>query len=400
MIIQPLETLLVAALVLLVGRFVNRLIPFLSHYNIPDPITGGLLFAIALSIAKAVHDLDIEFVASLRPVLLLTFFAAVGLSADLALLKQGGRRLMMFVLVLIPFLFLQNIVGVLIAMGLDLHPLMGLVGGSITLVGGHGTGAAYAERFAEVNNLQSVMELSMTAATLGLILGGIAGGPLGEWLISRHRLAGSFTEDAGPDANQSRAPEPPPPLTSARFVPVIAATLVAVIGGQLIADAVGDGPITLPSFLWCLLLGVFIRNAGGLVGLKLCDQGVELISSLNLSLFLAMTMMALNLASVVTLAGPLLLILGGQLVLVLLFGAWLTFRAVGRDYEGAVMSAAFCGFAMGATATAIANMQAISQKYGPAPQAFVVVPLVGAFLIDLINALVLTGFLSLSWIGA
>lgn len=249
MIIQPLETLLVAALVLLVGRFVNRLIPFLSHYNIPDPITGGLLFAIALSIAKAVNDLNIEFVASLRPVLLLTFFAAVGLSADLALLKQGGRRLMMFVLVLIPFLFLQNIVGVLIAMGLDLHPLMGLVGGSITLVGGHGTGAAYAERFAEVNNLQSVMELSMTAATLGLILGGIAGGPLGEWLITRHRLAGSSNEDASTTANLKQAPEPPPPLTSARFVPVLAATLVAVIGGQLIADAVGDGPITLPSFL-------------------------------------------------------------------------------------------------------------------------------------------------------
>lgn len=403
MIIQPLETLLVAALVLLVGRLVNRRIRFLSHYNIPDPITGGLLFAVALSIAKAFGDLNIDFVASLRPILLLTFFAAVGLSADLALLKQGGRRLLMFVIVLIPFLFMQNIVGVLLAMGLDLHPLMGLVGGSITLVGGHGTGAAYAERFAEVNNLQSVMELSMTAATLGLILGGIAGGPLGEWLINRHRLAGAAASGTTPPDAQTipkAAPQATPPLTSAGFIPVLAATLVAVIGGQLIADAVSDSPITLPSFLWCLLLGLFIRNAGQLIGFRLCDQSVELISSLNLSLFLAMTMMALNLASVVTLAGPLLLILAGQLAVVLLFGAWLTFRAVGRDYESAVMSAAFCGFALGATATAIANMQAITQKYGPAPQSFVVVPLVGAFLIDLLNALVLTGFLSLKWMGA
>lgn len=240
----------------------------------------------------------------------------------------------------------------------------------------------------------------MTAATLGLILGGIAGGPLGEWLITRHRLAGTSATHAAAGQSVQQAPQSAPPLTSARFVPVLAATLVAVLGGQLIADAVGDGPITLPSFLWCLLLGVLIRNAGQLIGLKLCDQSVELISSLNLSLFLAMTMMALNLASVVTLAGPLLLILAGQLMLVLLFGAWITFRAVGRDYESAVMSAAFCGFAMGATATAIANMQAISQKYGPAPQSFVVVPLVGAFLIDLINALVLTGFLSLTWMGA
>jgi ESS family glutamate:Na+ symporter len=157
--------------------------------------------------------------------------------------------------------------------------------------------------------------------------------------------------------------------------------------------------VTLPSFLWCLLLGVLIRNGGHLIGLRLNDAAIELISGLALALFLAMTMMALNLASVASLAGPLLLILLGQVVVVLVYGGALVYRAVGRDYESAVMSAAFCGFALGATATAIANMQAIVQKYGPAPQAFLVVPLVGAFLIDLINALVLTGFLSLPGLG-
>lgn len=396
MTLQPVETLLATVLVLLLGRHVNRLIPLLSRYNIPDPITGGLLFAVGMLLVGSSSDLRLEFDVTLKPVLLLAFFAAVGLSANLGLLRQGGKRLLLFVLVLAPFLVLQNLTGLLIAWGLDLHPLMGLIGGSITLVGGHGTGAAYAERFAEVHNIQSIMELAMTGATLGLVLGGICGGPLAQWLIRRHALAGTDGQAA---AAQPSADGDAAPISAASLIPVLAAVLVAVLAGQWLADLVSGAPVTLPSFLWCLLLGVLIRNGGHLVGLRLNDAAIELVSSLALALFLAMTMMALNLASVASLAGPLLLILLGQVVLVLAYGGALVYRAVGRDYESAVMSAAFCGFALGATATAIANMQAIVQKYGPAPQAFLVVPLVGAFLIDLINALVLTGFLALPGMG-
>lgn len=397
MTLQPVETLLATVLVLLLGRHVNRLIPLLSRYNIPDPITGGLLFALGMLLVGSVTELRLEFDVTLKPVLLLAFFAAVGLSANLGLLRQGGKRLLLFVLVLAPFLVLQNLTGLLIAWGLDLHPLMGLIGGTITLVGGHGTGAAYAERFAEVHNIQSVMELAMTGATLGLVLGGICGGPLAQWLIRRHPLAGTDGQAA---AAQPSADGDAAPISAASLIPVLAAVLVAVLAGQWLADLVSGAPVTLPSFLWCLLLGVLIRNCGHLVGLRLNDAAIELVSSLALALFLAMTMMALNLASVASLAGPLLLILLGQVVLVLAYGGALVYRAVGRDYESAVMSAAFCGFALGATATAIANMQAIVQKYGPAPQAFLVVPLVGAFLIDLINALVLTGFLALPGMGS
>ncbi|MBF7731684.1 sodium/glutamate symporter [Pseudomonas sp. N040] len=396
MTLQPVETLLAAALVLLLGHLLNRLIAPLARYNIPEPITGGLLLAIVLAVLEPLSGLSLSFDSTLKPILLLTFFAAVGLSADLSLLGKGGKRLLLFVLVLIPFLLLQNALGILLALGLDMHPLMGLVGGSITLIGGHGTGAAYAQTFAEQHNIQSVMELSMTAATLGLVLGGITGGPLAQWLIKRHQLAGA----PAPSAATPGEPDPShAALSAGSFLPVLAATLAAVLGGQAIAELFANSGVTLPSFLWCLLLGVLIRNLGRPLGLQLNAPAIEFISSLNLSLFLAITMMALSLSSVFALAGPLLLILLCQAALVLLFGALLTFRAVGRDYEAAVMSAAFCGFAMGATATAIANMQAIAQRYGPAPQAFVVVPLVGAFLIDLLNALVLTGFISLSWIG-
>ena len=394
--LQPVETLLAALLVLLLGRGVNRLVPLLSRYNIPEPITGGLLFACVLAVLGASLGWQISFDVTLKPVLLLTFFAAVGLSANLGLLRQGGKRLLLFVMVLAPFLVLQNLTGLLLAWSLDLHPLMGLIGGTITLVGGHGTGAAYAERFAEVHNIQAIMELAMTGATLGLVLGGLCGGPLAQWLIRRHRLAGAdgHATEVQPSGDGDAAP-----ISAASLVPVLAAVLIAVLAGQWLAELVSDAPVTLPSFLWCLLLGVLIRNGGHLIGLRLNDAAIELISGLALALFLAMTMMALNLASVASLAGPLLLILLGQVVVVLVYGGALVYRAVGRDYESAVMSAAFCGFALGATATAIANMQAIVQKYGPAPQAFLVVPLVGAFLIDLINALVLTGFLSLPGLG-
>ncbi|OWJ97256.1 sodium/glutamate symporter [Pseudomonas sp. A46] len=396
MTLQPLETLLLATLALLLGRLVNRLVPVLSRYNIPDPITGGLLVSIGLALAGALGDLHLEFDNTAKPVLLLAFFSAVGLSADLAMLRHGGKRLLLFVIVLAPFLVLQNLLGILIAKGMDMHPLMGLVGGTITLVGGHGTGAAYAERFAEVHNLQSIMELSMTSATLGLVAGGIIGGPVAQWLIRRHRLEAGVQRGTAQSEGGATQAEP---VGSANFLTVLSATLAALVIGQVLAGLFSDSPITLPSFLWCLLMGVAIRNLLPLARVRLNDGAIDLLASVTLSLFLVITMMALNLAHVATVAGPLLLILVAQSILAMVYAAMVVFRFTGRDYESVVLSAAFCGFSTGATATAIANMQAIARKYGPAPEAFIVAPLVGAFLIDLLNALVLTGFLSLPGMG-
>lgn len=246
MTLQPVETLLAAVLVLLLGHLLNRLIPPLAQYNIPSPISGGLLFALGLLLAGSSTGFSLEFDVTLRPVLLLSFFAAVGLSANLALLRQGGKRLLLFVLVLAPFLVLQNLTGLLLAWSLDLHPLMGLIGGTITLVGGHGTGAAYAERFAEVHNIQAIMELAMTGATLGLVLGGLCGGPLAQWLIRRHRLAGAdgHATEVQPSGDGDAAP-----ISAASLVPVLAAVLIAVLAGQWLAELVSDAPVTLPSFL-------------------------------------------------------------------------------------------------------------------------------------------------------
>jgi ESS family glutamate:Na+ symporter len=327
-------------------------------------------------------------------VLLLMFFAGVGMSADLRMLKRGGRALVLFLIVLFPYILVQDAVGVAIAKLLDLHPIFGLVGGSITLVGGHGTGAAYAERFAEVNNLQSVMELSMTVATIGLILGGIIAGPVAEYLITRFKLqskaAAAVAAEEAAEVSM---------ITTVGLVGALTGILAAVIGGQWLAARLSGGAITVPAFLWCMMLGVAIRNLVPFAGLRFDDRASDLVAGVCLSLFLVMTMMALDLIEVALSAGPFLVIIGFQVVFIILYAVLVCFRFMGRDYEAAVTSAAFIGFNMGSTATAMANMQAITEKYGPAPQSYLIVPLAGAFFIDIMNAFLLTLMLALPFIG-
>jgi ESS family glutamate:Na+ symporter len=393
--LEPVGSLLAAIVVLLIGTLVNRSVPFLSKYNIPDPITGGLLFAVCASIALAATGFKLGIDQTLKPLLLLMFFAGVGMCADLRMLKQGGKALAIFLVVLFPYILLQDAVGVAVAKLLDLHPIFGLVGGSITLVGGHGTGAAYAERFAEVNNLQSVMELSMTAATIGLIVGGIIAGPVAEYMISRNKVRSGTVADAKAGGGSEAAA----PITTVGMIGALAGILAAVLAGQWLAANVPSGAITIPTFLWCMITGVAIRNLVPFARIRCDDRASDLISGVCLSLFLVMTMMALDLVEVALSAGPLLLIIAAQVVFIVLYAVYVCFRFMGRDYEAAVTSAAFIGFSMGSTATAMANMQAITAKYGPAPKSYLIVPLAGAFFIDLMNALVLTLVLALPFVG-
>jgi ESS family glutamate:Na+ symporter len=390
------ESLLAAIAVLFLGLAVNRGVPLLSNYNIPDPITGGVLFAALATSLFLTTRIEISIDLTVKPVLLLLFFASVGLTADLRLLAKGGAKLAIFLLaVCLPFVVLQNLFGIAAALGLDLHPILGLVAGTITLVGGHGTGAAYAERFAEVNNIQAVMELTMTSATLGLILGGVLGGPIAQALIRRYGLVATAKDDHAGPKEQTQATE----LSTLTVLVSLGGLLLAVVVGQWAARLLGEGIVTLPSFVWCLFAGVILRNGGPLIGLHFDDRASSIIGSISLSLFLAMTMMAIKLLDVVNVAGPLLVILAIQVVLSMAWAWFVSFRLMGRDYESAVMAAGFCGFMMGSTATAIANMQALIRRYGAAPQAMLVIPLAGAFFIDLVNAIVLSGFLSLSLLG-
>ncbi|CDY79369.1 Sodium/glutamate symporter [Caballeronia glathei] len=392
--LDPLSSLLAAVVVLLIGTLVNRRVSLLSKYNIPDPITGGLLFAMLAALVMETAHFKVTIDQSIKPVLLLMFFAGVGLGADLRTLRRGGKALVIFLILLLPYIVVQNAVGIAMAKALDLHPIFGLVSGSITLVGGHGTGAAYAERFSEVNNLQSVMDLSMTVATLGLIVGGIIAGPVAQFLITRYRLR-SEAKEAATDTAQEAAP----PIATVGAIGALAGIFAAVVISRWLAARFTGGSITIPAFLWCMMTGIAIRNLSPFIGLRFDDRATELISNVCLSLFLVMTMMALDLIEVALSAGPFLVIIGMQIVFVILYVVFVCFRFMGRDYEAAVSSAAFIGFNMGSTATAMANMQAITAKHGPAPTSYLIAPLAGAFFVDLMNAFVLTLMLALPFMG-
>ena len=395
MSLDNLHSLLAAVIALLIGAAVNRRIGFLSKFNIPEPITGGLLFAIIASAVWAATDFTIVIDSTIKPLLLLMFFAGVGLCADLSLLKKGGKALAIFLIVLAPFVIVQNVVGVSVAKALDLHPIFGVVAGSITLVGGHGTGAAYAERFAEVNNLLSVMEITMTVATIGLIVGGIVGGPVAQYLINRHNLRMQTSATTRSEQHTAAAA----PINTIHTIGTLAGIFLAVAVGRWLGERFTGGAVTIPSFLWCMMAGVAIRNVTPLVGLRMNDRASELVSSVCLSLFLVMTMMALNLVEVAVAAGPFMVIIAAQTAAIIVYAILVCYRIMGRDYEAAVTCAAFIGFNMGSTATAMANMQAVVNKYGPAPTSFLIVPLAGAFFIDLINAIVLTLVLAMPFIG-
>lgn len=385
-------TLALAAAILLAGRFLNAGIAPLARYNIPQPISGGLAFALLAAGLHAWWGITVDTSASLRPPLLLAFFASVGLSADLGRLRKGGPKLVLFLCCVVPFLMLQNVVGTGMALLLDQHPLIGLIGGSVTLVGGHGTGAAYARIFEETHSLAGVMGLAMAAATIGLVLGGVVGGPVAQFLLRGHAPVAKGPAEAAKDAAE--------PATTEGAIVTTCLVLFCLLLGGWIASLTQGLPVALPDFLWCLFAGVIVRNAiAPAIRLPVSDASVDLVGSTALALFLAMTMATIRLWELAALAGPLMAIVAAQAGFAVVYAILIVYRAMGRDYEAAVATAGFLGFSMGATATAIANMQAVSNRYGPAPVAFLVVPLTGAFFIDLANALVLTGALTLPVYG-
>lgn len=385
-------TLALAAAILLAGRFLNAGIAPLARHNIPQPISGGLAFALLAAALHGWGGLVVETSGTLRAPLLLAFFASVGLSADLGRLRKGGPKLALFVMCVVPFLAAQNALGTGMAVLLDQHPLIGLLGGSVTLVGGHGTGAAYARIFEETHSLAGVMGLAMASATIGLVLGGVVGGP-----VAQHLLRGRAPLGAGPAVAAADAPEPA--TTEGAIVTTCLVMFCLLVGGML-ASLTAALPVALPDFLWCLFAGVLVRNlVAPMIRLPVSDASIDLVGSTALALFLAMTMATIRLWELAALAGPLIAIVAAQAAFAVLYGVVVVYRAMGRDYEAAVATAGFLGFSMGATATAIANMQAVANRYGPAPVAFLVVPLTGAFFIDLANALVLTGALTLPVFG-
>jgi ESS family glutamate:Na+ symporter len=389
-------TLALAAAALIVGHLLTRRIAFLERYSIPDAVVGGMLFALVVTLARGVGGVRVEFDPVLLTPLNVMFFTTVGLSADARALAKGGKLLLVFFAVVAVGLLMQNVIGVGMAKAFDLHPAIGLMAGSITLSGGHGTAAAWGTKFMEERNLQGIVELGIAAATYGLVFGGLLGGPLAEWLMRRHAIRGTGEAKAAGGAGEAGVA--PKPLSLITLIATLLLIFLSMAVGFALFRVIGQGAFTLPSFIWALLVGVVLRNALSLTGVyKVDDRALEVLGALALSLFLAMIIMTLKLWELVDLAGPILAILIVQTAALLAFVALVTFRVMGRDYDAVLLSTGHLGFAMGSTATAMVNVQAVADRHGHSPLAFLLIPVMGAFLIDIANALIIQGFLALPW---
>lgn len=396
-------TLIAAVIVLLLGRFLVNKIDFLKRYNIPEPVAGGLVAAIALLLIHSVWGLSISTSRELQTSFMLIFFASIGLSANFAKLKEGGLGLVVFLVCVASFIIVQNFVGIGLATLLGIDPLIGLIAGSITLTGGHGTAGAWGEILEVQHGIQGALALGMASATFGLIIGGIIGGPLAKMLINRHQLAISRTnkqiEDRDSTLNadtdsdeftQFEYPHQVRLITADNAITTLGMFAACLAFAELMTGFSKGTWFELPTFVWTLAGGVILRNVlEGVFKVGIFDRAIDVFGNASLSLYLAMALLSLKLWQLADLAGPLVIILGAQTLTMALYAAFVTFRVMGKDYDAAVLSAGHCGFGMGATPTAVANMQAITNMYGPSHKAFLIVPLCGAFFVDLINATVI-----------
>lgn len=393
------STLVAASLVLLLGRGLVARIGFLRTYNIPEPVAGGLLVAMLLLALRGFADIEVRFDPSLQTPLMLAFFATIGLNADFASLKKGGRILAAFLLVVTGLLVVQNAMGIALASALGLDPLMGLLAGSVTLSGGHGTGAAWGAVFSEQYGVASASELAIASATFGLVLGGLIGGPVARFLIKRVEVPGI----GQPQSSLAKGFEQPNEerlITAFSFIETLALVAISLQGGNLLNAAIQGTAFELPTFVCVLFVGVVLRNGLSMLGWhQVFEREVSVLGNVSLSLFLAMALMSLKLWDLAALALPIVILLAAQALLMALFAIFVTFRVMGRNYDAAVLAAGHCGFGLGATPTAIANMQAVTQRFGPSQIAFLVVPMVGAFFIDIANAVVIKLYLALPFLG-
>ena len=402
-------TLAFAGAVLFIGYGIRDFVRPLSRYNIPAPVIGGLLVAIIAWLARSQGVTLLSFDTVLQAPLMVAFFTSVGYGASLALLRVGGPQVLLLFGLATLFAIAQNVVGILIALPFGLDPLFGVLAGSVTLTGGPATGLAFAPEF-EAAGVTGAATVAVAAAMSGIVVGGVAGGPIGTHLIERYQLrartrrvrfeaasAAEAVEELVPEAVEPRPTNPPSGEDEGSYVllKAVVAILVAMWIGSFASEWFAGLGITLPSYIGAMLVAAIIRNIDDVTGFaKLPERTVEDVGNVALSLFLVMALMTLKLWELAGLALPLLMILLGQVVIVGVFSLWGIYRMMGRDYDAAVMSSGFVGFMLGTTANAMANMRSLVERYGPAPRAFLVVPMVGAFFIDFTNAIVITIFLN------
>lgn len=387
-------TTIAAILVLFLGKAVTRRVALLRRFNIPDPVTGGLLASLTLGAVHYLIGLDLAFDLELRDSLLVIFFATIGLSSRFATLRAGGRPLALLTILATVFIVLQNLVGIGVALGTGQSAGLGLLSGSVSLIGGHGTAVAWSPILSEQQGVDSAMEIGLACATFGLVLGGIVGGPLARLLITRRNLqaSGDPALTIGTPHDGEAAP-----IDYQNMLNSVLLVTVSVVLGVSLNAAIEEAGFRFPEFVTALIAGILVINLGPPLlpqfQWPLRSRSLALVSDLSLGLFLAMSLLSLQLWTLIDLSGPLLAALLAQVLFLILFTVAAVFTLLGRDYDAAVMASGFAGLAIGATPTAIANMTAVTEEFGASPRAFVAVPLVGALFVGVLNSLVIQLFL-------
>lgn len=392
--VTPRLTLIIAILVLFLGKAINKKVGFLRYYNIPEPVTGGVLASVVSGLIFWIWGINFEFALEMRDGLLLIFFTTVGLSSKVKTLISGGKPLLILLVAAVGYLVVQNTIGVVVASLTGLAKPVGLLVGSISLSGGHGTTIAWTPIFIKNYGIANAAEIGIASATFGLILGGVIGGPVANFLIKRYKLQSASDESLTVGIEYEMNNVKVDYDAMLRSILVLA---IAIGSGLRLNGLLAGIGWRIPDFVACLFVGLFLTNLVPIVFKNLSwpanTPAMALIADLSLGLFLAMSLMSLELWTLIDLAGPVLLILLAQVVIIILFAMFLIFPLMGKTYDAAVMVGGYLGLGLGATPTAIANMTAITKDFGPSPQAFIIVPLVGAFFIDISNALIIQRFL-------
>ncbi len=388
------QTMALATIVFYLGKFLKSKIKFLSKYCIPAPVIGGLLFAIIVLILRITNIATINLDTTLQNLFMTAFFTSVGFTASLKILKKGGLNVIIFLFLSILLVISQNALGASLAKLFNLDPLLGLCTGSIPMIGGHGTAGSFGPLLEEMG-VSGATTVSFASATFGLVMGSLIGGFVAKNLIERKKLktpkeshdsfipVSDFHED-----NKAL-------LCNKRLMKGVSWIFIAMGIGSIISGFIQDLGLTFPSYIGAMIAAAIIRNICDIKSVKLEEKEIEVIGSISLSFFLSMALMGLKLWELFDLAGPMVVMLIGQMLLMGLFTYFITFKVMGKDYEAAVFASANCGFGMGATPNAVANMDALTNKFGFAATPYFVVPIVGCLFIDFVNSAVITLFINI-----
>lgn len=386
------QTIAVAVVVLILGAFLKRKISFLEKFCIPAPVIGGLIFAIFTLICYSTGILEIDFDDTLKEVCMVFFFTSVGFQANLKVLKSGGKPLAIFLVLVIVLIITQNFTAIGLANLLGLDSLTGMTTGSIPMVGGHGTAGAFGPVLEDFG-ISGATTVCTAAATFGLVAGSLMGGPIGNRLIKKHNLLETIKND---DDTLLVEEEEKHERHFSMYAPAVFQLIIAVGIGTIFSKLLSLTGMTFPIYIGAMIAAAIMRNIGEYTGKITIHMGeINDLGGICLSLFLGIAMITLKLWQLADLALPLIILLAGQVALMFLFSYIVVFNVMGRNYDAAVLVAGTCGFGMGATPNAMANMQAICEKYGPSVKAYLIIPIVGSLFADFLNSLTITFFINL-----